>query len=229
MARHKQEKPSAKPPLPRFPQVVVNLARAFRAGEECGFALHDALLEAGEPELAAHFQGPCTASKRCVVVEYLVSPRWFQARVNKPHPSELRFCLDLHMQGAFTVSAEYHGAAGTGSVENNVIQGADGEESTVEWDTFVTVRGYQAYHGLACCMEHVIDALVLHYCPRGYENNEGGHGTFTFNVQEGTGVLDHTWHEYIEHNPADEDYEIDAVDAGTYTRQFDFFRPKHFR
>jgi hypothetical protein len=32
------------------------LARSLYAGESCSFALHDALLEAGHPELAAHFR-----------------------------------------------------------------------------------------------------------------------------------------------------------------------------
>lgn len=34
---------------------VVKLAEAMYAGEDCSFALHDALLEAGHPELAEHF------------------------------------------------------------------------------------------------------------------------------------------------------------------------------
>jgi hypothetical protein len=35
-----------------WPTEVVRLAAAFRAGADCLFALHDALLEAGYPELA---------------------------------------------------------------------------------------------------------------------------------------------------------------------------------
>lgn len=38
-----------------FPAVVMNLARALAAGADCGFALHDALVEAGWPTIAAHF------------------------------------------------------------------------------------------------------------------------------------------------------------------------------
>jgi hypothetical protein len=206
------------------------LARAFWVGTDCSFALHDALLEAGEPELAAHFQGACTAGKRCVVVEYLLNPRRFQPRANKPHPSELRFCLDLHLQGAFTVSAAYHGEGDNGSVENRWIVGPDGVELAVDWDAFATARNYQAYHGPARYMDQVIDFLVSPYCPPGYEINEGGHGTFTFDVQQGTGSLEHTWHEYQpvdpEQDPEDEDYEVETVDGETLTRHFDFFKPK---
>jgi hypothetical protein len=37
---------------------VLQLAEALYAGEPCHFALHDALLEAGHPELAGHFHEP---------------------------------------------------------------------------------------------------------------------------------------------------------------------------
>lgn len=40
------------------PLAVVQLARAYLGGEECGFALHDALLESGKPELADIFRTP---------------------------------------------------------------------------------------------------------------------------------------------------------------------------
>lgn len=38
-----------------WPSSVVQLAEALYAGGNCAFALHDALLEAGHPDLAAHF------------------------------------------------------------------------------------------------------------------------------------------------------------------------------
>jgi hypothetical protein len=37
---------------------VIGLARALYSGEPCAFALHDALLDAGHAELAAHFRDP---------------------------------------------------------------------------------------------------------------------------------------------------------------------------
>jgi len=41
-----------------WPPTVVQLAQAYLGGEECGFALHDALLEAGKAELADVFGTP---------------------------------------------------------------------------------------------------------------------------------------------------------------------------
>src|SRR5208283_3868615 len=41
-----------------FPATVVELAQAIYEGADCAFALHDALLETGHPELAEHFQEP---------------------------------------------------------------------------------------------------------------------------------------------------------------------------
>lgn len=40
-----------------WPTEVVRLAKALRAGEDCAFAMRDALLDAGFPELAEHFAG----------------------------------------------------------------------------------------------------------------------------------------------------------------------------
>jgi hypothetical protein len=39
-----------------WPASVVSLAEAVYNGADACFALHDALLEAGHPDLAAHFQ-----------------------------------------------------------------------------------------------------------------------------------------------------------------------------
>jgi hypothetical protein len=43
------------PSFEHWPLNVVELAEALYLGEDCGFALHDALLEAGQTELATHF------------------------------------------------------------------------------------------------------------------------------------------------------------------------------
>jgi hypothetical protein len=50
---------------------VTDLAAALYRGEECAFALHDALLEAAEPELAGHFQQP-KHPKGCWAIDALV-------------------------------------------------------------------------------------------------------------------------------------------------------------
>jgi hypothetical protein len=41
-----------------FPAAVMQLAEALYAGGDCAFALHDALLEVGHPDLAEHFRDP---------------------------------------------------------------------------------------------------------------------------------------------------------------------------
>jgi hypothetical protein len=38
------------------PSSVIGLAKAMYSGEDCSFALHDALLEADLPEFAGHFR-----------------------------------------------------------------------------------------------------------------------------------------------------------------------------
>lgn len=47
------EQPPAPPP--EWSGAILRLAEALYGGEDCAFALHDALLEAGQPDLAAHF------------------------------------------------------------------------------------------------------------------------------------------------------------------------------
>jgi hypothetical protein len=54
-----------------WPWAVVKLAEAVYAGEDCSFALHDALLEAGNPELAEHFQTEKWHPKGCWVVDMI--------------------------------------------------------------------------------------------------------------------------------------------------------------
>ena len=50
-----------------WPTSIVQLADALYNGQDCGFALHDALLEAGHPELAEHFQKEAWHPKGCWV------------------------------------------------------------------------------------------------------------------------------------------------------------------
>jgi hypothetical protein len=56
-----------------WPPALVQLARAYLGGAECGFALHDALLETGKPELAEVFRTPDN-SQRFRVAEEIVHP-----------------------------------------------------------------------------------------------------------------------------------------------------------
>lgn len=54
-----------------WPAGVVRLAEALYAGGDIAFALGDALLEAGHPELAAHFRGEVWHPKGCWVLDLL--------------------------------------------------------------------------------------------------------------------------------------------------------------
>jgi len=60
------------PATPSWPSTVVKLAESLYAGEDCSFALHDALLEAGHPELAEHFAKEQWHPKGCWVVDTLL-------------------------------------------------------------------------------------------------------------------------------------------------------------
>jgi hypothetical protein len=60
-------------PTPRhFPSMVLQLASALYDGEDCGFALRDALLEAGHAELAEHFREEQVHPKGCWAVDVIL-------------------------------------------------------------------------------------------------------------------------------------------------------------
>jgi len=57
LLRHIIGNPFRPHPTPdHWPSPVIQLAEALYKGQDCGFALHDALLETGHPDLAQHFQ-----------------------------------------------------------------------------------------------------------------------------------------------------------------------------
>jgi hypothetical protein len=60
------------PAPPSWPAAVVSLAEAVYKGADATFALHDALLEAGHPDLAAHFHAEQWHPKGCWVVDLLL-------------------------------------------------------------------------------------------------------------------------------------------------------------
>lgn len=59
----------------RWPSDAIRLANAIYNGQDCGFALHDALLEAGHPELAEHFRQEQSHPKGCWVVDLVLGKR----------------------------------------------------------------------------------------------------------------------------------------------------------
>ena len=54
---------------------VVQLAESLYAGQDCAFALHDALLEAGHAELAEHFREERSHPKGCWVVDLILGKK----------------------------------------------------------------------------------------------------------------------------------------------------------
>jgi len=59
-------------PTASWPTPIVQLADALYNGQDCGFALHDALLEADHPELAEHFRAETWHPKGCWVLDLLL-------------------------------------------------------------------------------------------------------------------------------------------------------------
>ena len=55
-----------------WPTAVVQLAKAYPANEDCGFALHDALLEAGRPDEAEAFRLPDPSLLRSRVLNQIL-------------------------------------------------------------------------------------------------------------------------------------------------------------
>jgi hypothetical protein len=60
------------PAPPSWPSTVVQLAESLYDGQDCAFALHDALLEAGHAELAEHFRSEQWHPKGCWVVDLIL-------------------------------------------------------------------------------------------------------------------------------------------------------------
>lgn len=72
LLRHIIGNPFRTDPAPdRWPAAITQLADALYNCEEWGFALHEALLEAGHPELADHFRSDQHHPKGCWVVDLL--------------------------------------------------------------------------------------------------------------------------------------------------------------
>jgi len=73
LLRHLVGNPFRPYPTPHsWPLTVVQLFAAIRRGEDCGFALHDALLDSGYPSLAQHLQQEDCHPKGCWVLDLLL-------------------------------------------------------------------------------------------------------------------------------------------------------------
>lgn len=63
------------PPDARWPGSIVRLAEAILAGQDCSFALRDALLEAGHPELAACIGQKGWRRRKPLLLALILGPR----------------------------------------------------------------------------------------------------------------------------------------------------------
>lgn len=63
------------PQLTQWPLIVFELAEALYDGEDCAFALHDALLEAGHAELAQHFRDEKWHPKGCWALDLILGKK----------------------------------------------------------------------------------------------------------------------------------------------------------
>ena len=59
-------------PIASWPTPIMQLADALYNGQDCGFALHDALLEADHAELAEHFRAEQWHPKGCWVLDVIL-------------------------------------------------------------------------------------------------------------------------------------------------------------
>jgi hypothetical protein len=91
--------------------------------------------------------------------------------------------------GADTAHVEYDGEDDSGQIHTIAATAADG--TPVELNVFADAGGDPQYPTLHDCIEDFCwDLLVLHHA--GYENNDGGFGTFTFTVPDKTIELRHS-------------------------------------
>jgi hypothetical protein len=200
---------------------VVALARAFQAGEECGFALYDALLEAGYPGPAGHFAGDraCRPGQMCLVVEEILDPRvpdlddptqdWPEGRKSGPKSQRydeegqdlteefLQVCSELERKGVARAEIAYDGNGDSGVVEGVVLFDRHGQEIS---PTKLTPNRRQV--GKEPSVTDRLDDLAERILPGGWEINEGSYGTIILNVMTRRVHVGHTWRvESIEEAP----------------------------
>jgi len=101
----------------------------------------------------------------------------------------LKFTEQLRAAGVTKVTVNYSGCGDEGRAEPPQFQDASGnpiDESCLPGDPDT----------------QKLDELLEDFAPEGYENDDGGHGTITFDVQTGKIRVEHNWYEIVS-NPAD--------------------------
>jgi hypothetical protein len=218
MPRSKKPKPHAQGP---YNLNVVQLAHALANGDDCAFALHDALCENGHHDLATHFKDgkACHAGKDCPLLKELVTQGEF-ARVPKPIQDRwgrncrigeaLHLCLQLHLAGIALAEMAFSGMEDSGTVESVTLYRPDGKALPTN------DRRHPEF-------DDALEDLCCEFLPDGWEINEGASGTYTVFPVACVGRLNYTSNVYVEWDPDTEDRPAeDRVPGDTETREMDY-------
>jgi hypothetical protein len=101
----------------------------------------------------------------------------------------LKFSDSLRAAGVARVTVSYYGDGDEGRAEPPQFQ--DATESPIEESLLPTDVNI-----------HTLGDLLEGFAPEGYEDNEGGFGTVTFDVQALTIRVEHNWNEVVSHPDA---------------------------
>lgn len=212
MAKARKKKPKN---ATQYPTEVVKLARAFKVGKDCGFALHDTLLECGLPGPASHLTGdkPCQPGHTCLVVEEILNPRkpededsiweWGDG-AKKPTSNRftdagkdlsedfLTVCRDLEAHGVAWVEIEYDGYGDSGAIEGITLF----DRTCAEIPIAKLSKLRYPYGGdskdtmtIREKLEDLGDAIL----PGGWENGGGACGTIDINTVTRRVRVNHVW------------------------------------
>lgn len=95
--------------------------------------------------------------------------------------------------GASFAEVEYDGEGDSGQIEGIHAYNKDGQTISLKSQPITIGEGdtAESYESLEDCIETFAwDVIGLHH--DGFENNEGGYGTLTINVADGTITLSHS-------------------------------------
>ena len=98
----------------------------------------------------------------------------------------LKFTKALSGAGIRVVSVSYSGCGDEGRTEAPQLEGVGGEP--------IEERNLGGSLDL-----DALGSLLASFVPEGYENDEGGWGTITFDVQSGMIRVEHNWYEPVSH------------------------------
>ena len=203
MARKRKQRSGTGPSCrPAFSSSVVALAEAFACGQDCGFALHDALLECGRDDLASHFRSAqagrcCRPGEFCLALDAILPARLppGAARQETPVPADKsqelslgQVSYDLEKAGVAVIEIEYDGCGDSGQIESIAFLDKDGQSLPQDR---LPRNSYRTPHRTKADLETALDALVCDLLPAGWENNDGAYGMLSIDVLARKARLSH--------------------------------------